>query len=141
MAAALTALPCWTRIGGIADGLLTENADSSHPQPTSLAECLLAAWAGPFGSVVLADPLSPATISGYARDAGPHRQRLAAGMAERDPEKAVEAHRLARRHTELRQGLSAGLWRLHLLAGAAGPAAAGQVAGLRARWRMASRTR
>jgi DNA helicase HerA-like ATPase len=129
MAAALTALPCWTTIAGIADGLLTEDADNGYPQPASLAECLLTAWDGPFGWLVLADPLSPATISEYAREVA-DRQRLAAGMAERDPEKAVEAHRLARRHTELRQGLSAGLWRLHLLAGAAGPLAAGQVAGL-----------
>jgi uncharacterized protein len=129
MAAALAALPYWTTIGGIADGLLTEDAGGGHPQPTCLAECLLAAWHGAFGWLVLADPLSPATISQYANDLA-DRQRLAAGMAERDPEKAVEAHRLARRHAELRQGLSAGLWRLHLLAGAADPAAAGQVAGL-----------
>jgi DNA helicase HerA-like ATPase len=129
MAAALTAVPCWTTIAGIADGLLTEDAGGGHPQPASLAGCLLGAWDGAFGWLVLADPVSPATISEYARDVA-DRQRLAAGMAERDPEKAVEAHRLARRHTELRQGLSAGLWRLHLLAGAADPAAAGQVAGL-----------
>lgn len=129
MAAALAALPCWTTIAGIADGLLTEDASDGHPQPASLAECLLAAWDGAFGWLVLADPLSPATISEYARDVA-DRQRLAAGMAERDPAKAVEAHRLARRHAELRQGLSAGLWRLHLLAGAADPAAAGQVVGL-----------
>ena len=40
------------------------------------------------------------------------------------------ARRLALRHTELRQGMSAGLWRLHLLAGAADPEAAARVAGL-----------
>ena len=129
MAAALAALPCWTPIAGIADGLLTGDTSGAPPRPASLAECLLAAWDGAFGWLVLADPLSPATISGYARDVA-DRQRLAAGLAERDPGKAVEAHQLARRHTELRQGLSAGLWRLHLLAGAADPAAAGQVAGL-----------
>ena len=129
LAAALTALPCWTTIAGIADGLLTEDDRDAAPQPASLAECLLAAWDGAFGWLVLADPLSPATISEYARDVA-DRQRLAAGMADRDPAKAVEARRLAQRHTELRQGRSAGLWRLHLLAGAADPAAAGQVAGL-----------
>ena len=42
----------------------------------------------------------------------------------------MDARRLALRHTELRQGLSAGLWRLHLLAGAADPEAAARVAGL-----------
>ena len=118
-----------TAIAGIADGLLTEDASGAPPQPASLAESLLAAWHGAFGWLVLADPLSPATVSACARDVA-ERQRLAAGLAERDPGKAVEARQLARRHTELRQGRSAGLWQLHLLAGAASPAAAGQVAGL-----------
>ncbi len=51
-------------------------------------------------------------------------------MADRDPEKAVQARRLEQRHTELRQALSSGLWRLHLLAGAATPETAARVAGL-----------
>ena len=51
-------------------------------------------------------------------------------MAERDPEKAVQARRLEQRHTELRRALSSGLWQLHVLAGAADPSAAARVAGL-----------
>ena len=90
---------------------------------------MLAAWDGAFGWLVLAEPLTPAEAGKLAADiAG--RQRLTAGLAERDPDKAVDARRLALRHTELRQGLSAGLWRLHLLAGAADPEAAARVAGL-----------
>jgi uncharacterized protein len=129
MAAALSALPCWTAIAGIADGLVGEEPGSPHAEPVSLDECLLAAWDGAFGWVVLADPVAPATISEYARELA-DRQRLAAGLAERDPEKAVDARRLALRHTEVRQGPSSGLWELRLLAGAADPAAAARVAGL-----------
>ena len=86
----------------------------------SLEECLLAAWDGPFGWLILADPLAPAEIADYAAQVA-DKQRLAAGMAERDPEKAVQARRLEQRHTELRQALSSGLWQLHVLAGAARP--------------------
>ena len=129
LAAAMNALPCWTRIGGIADGLLAaENTDLPLDR-ASLEECLLAAWDGPFGWLVLADPLAPSEIADYAAQVA-GQQRLAAGMAERDPEKAVQARRLEQRHTELRQALSSGLWQLHVLAGAADPAAAARVAGL-----------
>jgi hypothetical protein len=93
----------------------------------SLEECLLVAWDGPFGWLILADPLAPSEIADYAAQVA-DKQRLAAGMAERDPEKAVQAHRLEQRHTELRQALSSGLWQLHVLAGAPDPAAAARVA-------------
>ncbi|HUY47469.1 MAG TPA: ATP-binding protein [Streptosporangiaceae bacterium] len=129
MAAAMSALPHWTTIAGIADGLLCEGAGSLHLDRASLEECLLAAWDGPFGWLVIADPLAPVEITELAAQVA-GRQRLTAGMADRDPEKAVEADRLQRRHIELRQGLSSGLWRLHLLAGAAEPEAAARVAGL-----------
>jgi DNA helicase HerA-like ATPase len=51
-------------------------------------------------------------------------------MADRFPERDVEARRLRHRHTELRQGLSTGLWRVHLLAGGADPVSAARIAGL-----------
>ena len=129
MAAAMSSLPCWTMIAGIADGLLAEDPGPPQPGRATLEECLLAAWDGPFGWLVLADPLDPPGIGKLAARAA-DRQRLTGGLADRDADKAVEARRLALRHTELRQGLSAGLWRVHVLAGAAGPEAAARVAGL-----------
>ncbi len=129
LAAAMTGLPCWTAISGIADGLLAEEAGPAQPPPVSLDEGLLAAWDGAFGWLLLADPLTPAQAGKLAAEVA-DRQRLTAGLAERDPDKAVDSRRLALRHTELRRGRSAGLWRLHLLAGAADPEAAAQVAGL-----------
>ena len=129
MAAAMNALPCWTRISGIADGLLAEESTGLQVDRASLEECLLAAWDGPFGWLILADPLAPSEIADYAAQVA-DKQRLAAGMAERDPEKAVQARRLEQRHTELRRALSSGLWQLHVLAGAADPSAAARVAGL-----------
>ena len=130
MAAAMSAVPCWTRIGGIADGLLAgEEAAGLRSDRAPLEEGLLAAWDGPFGWLILADPLPPPQITDYAgRVAG--KQRLAAAMADRDPEKAVQARRLEQRHTELRQALSSGLWQLHVLAGAGTPETASRVAGL-----------
>ncbi len=129
LAAAMAGLPCWTPIAGIADGLLAEAPGPAQPPPVSLDDGLLAAWDGAFGWLVLAEPLTPAEAGKLAADVA-GRQRLTAGLAERDPDKAVDTKRLALRHTELRQGLSAGLWRLHLLAGAASPDAAARVAGL-----------
>jgi hypothetical protein len=129
LAAAMSSLPCWTMIAGIADGLLAEDPGPPLPGRASLEECLLAAWDGPFGWLVLADPLPPDEVGKLAALAA-GRQRLTAGLADRDADKAVEARRLALRHTELRQGLSAGLWRLHMLAGAADPEAAARVAAL-----------
>ena len=129
MAAAMNALPCWTRIGGIADGLLAGDVPDLQDDRASLDEGLLSAWDGPFGWLILADPLGPPGITDYAaRVAG--KQRLAAAMADRDPEQAVQARRLEQRHTELRQALSSGLWQLRVLAGADTPEAASRVAGL-----------
>jgi uncharacterized protein len=129
MAAAMHGLPCWTAIAGLADGLLAEDGGLAQPARAPLEDGLLAAWEGAFGWLLIADPLTPAEAGKFAAEVA-GRQRLTAGLAERDPEKAVDARRLVLRHTELRQGMSAGLWRLHLLAGAADPAAAARVAGL-----------
>ncbi len=129
LAAAMNSLPCWTMVAGIADGLLAEDPGPPPPGRATLEECLLAAWDGAFGWLVLADPLHPPEIGKLAAHAA-GRQRLTAGLADRDADKAVEARRLALRHTELRQGLSAGLWRVHMLAGAADPEAAARVAAL-----------
>jgi uncharacterized protein len=132
LVSALSALACWRAIGGISDGLLMSTAE---PPPgrqeavPSLEECLLPAWAGPFGWIVVAEPLSSVDVEWLADDAA-RRERLATGMADRFPERDVEARRLRHRHTELRQGLSTGIWRVHLLAAGSDPAAAARVAGL-----------
>jgi hypothetical protein len=51
-------------------------------------------------------------------------------MAEMSPEESVTAVRMERRHRELRQSATSGLWRVHLMAGAATPEAAARVAAL-----------
>jgi DNA helicase HerA-like ATPase len=132
LAQSMSELSCWRAIGGISDGLLVAAQDAKpdrdHAVP-SLEECLLPAWTGPFGWLVVAEPVGSAELHGLADEVA-HRERLASGMAERFPERDVEARRLRHRHAELRQALSTGLWRVHLLAGAADQAAAARVAGL-----------
>jgi len=135
LARALGVLPCWVRIAGVADSLL---ADGSRPGPgrgptegpgirPSLEDGLLAAWKEPFAWLVLAEPadhgeLRELTFAAYA----------AQGAAQRfdNPQAQLAVRRLQDRHTELRQAASAGLWRVHVLAGAAGGAQAAEVAGL-----------
>jgi DNA helicase HerA-like ATPase len=132
LAPAMSGLACWRAIGGISDGLLVA---AGEPQPDrvlaapSLEDCLLPAWTGPFGWMVVAEPIPPSDLEWLA-DETARRERLATGMAERFPERDVEARRFRHRHTELRQGLSTGMWRVHLLAGGADPAAATRVAAL-----------
>jgi len=132
LAPAMSGLACWRAIGGISDGLLVA---TSEPQPDrvqaapSLEDCLLPAWTGPFGWLLVAEPVPPAELEGLA-DETARSERLATGMADRFPDRDVEARRFRHRHTELRQGLSAGMWRVHLLAGGADPPAAARVAGL-----------
>ncbi len=132
LAGAMAGLSCWRAIGGISDGLLVSGdepaADEAWLAP-SLEECLLPAWGGPFGWIVVAEPVRPAGLHGLADDEA-RRERLATTMADRFPEQDVQARRHRYRHTELRQGLSTGLWRVHLLAGGTDPAAAARIAGL-----------
>jgi uncharacterized protein len=135
LASAMSELSCWRAIGGISDGLLVPARDGQPGQAArdgsvpSLEECLLPAWAGPFGWVVMAEPVSPGDLEGLA-DETARREILASNLADRFPDQEVEARRLRYRHTELRQGPSTGLWRIHLLAGGADPAGAARVAGL-----------
>ncbi len=131
LARMLTALPCWVQVAGVADSLLAAQA----PQPAgpgraagpSLEDGLLAAWPGAFAWLVLAEPagraeLEELTFGVYA----------AQGAAQRfdNPQAQLSVRRLQDRHAELRQAASAGLWRVRLLAGAAGGPEAAEVAGL-----------
>jgi uncharacterized protein len=123
-------LPAWRAIGGISDGLLpADDRRAVGRPPPSLEECLLAAWPGPFGWLLVAEPLSPGEI-GQLADELAQRERYATGDSDRFPGRATAARRLSLRHAEMRKGASAGIWRVRLLAGGADTEAAARVAGL-----------
>ena len=100
-------LPAWRAIGGISDGLLPgdERRPDGRPAP-SLEECLLAAWPGPFGWLLIAEPLSAAEIGKLAEELA-QREQYATGDSDRFPERATVARRLNLRHAEMRKGTSA----------------------------------
>jgi len=130
LAALMAQLPSWRTIGGISDGLLPGHADRAGGRPhPSLEECLLAVWPGPFGWLLLAEPLSAAEI-GEIADGLAERERLSAGNSDRFPCRAMTARRLSLRHAEMRKGASTGLWRVRLLAGGTDTGTASRVAGL-----------
>jgi hypothetical protein len=128
LTAMLEQLQCWRAIAGISDSLLATDSDQDHPAP-SLDECLLPAWPGAFGWLVVAAPVPATELAPIAGEVA-EQQRMAAGMSERFPERAVVARRLEHRHAELRQAFSTGLWRLRILAGGADAEAAARIAGL-----------
>src|SRR5580698_4640622 len=125
----MSVLPCWRAIGGISDGLLTdEDRPSGMPAPSSglsLEECLLAVWPAPFGWLLLAEPVGGTQAQGLA-DALARREAEPAGGAERE----ALRRRLRLRHAELRRGMSTGLWRVRMVAGGGDCNAASRVAGL-----------
>src|SRR6478736_3240630 len=123
-------LPAWRAIGGISDGLLPgdERRPGGRPAP-SLEECLLAAWPGPFGWLLIAEPLSAAEIGKLAEELA-QREQYATGDSDRFPGRATAVRRLSLRHGEMRKGVSSGMWRIWLLAGGADTEAAARVAGL-----------
>jgi uncharacterized protein len=128
LAKLMSQLPSWRAITGIADGLITQQADQKR-QPPSLEESLLEVWPRPFAYFVVLEPLTEAEVQQAAEDVA-HRERLATSDADRFPERALAARRLNLRHTEIRTGLSTGFWRVRVMAGGADPAAAARVAGL-----------
>jgi uncharacterized protein len=75
-------LPCWRAIGAISDGPRPEGARRTGQRPSgappSLEECLLAAWPGAFGWLLVAEPAADAG-PGQAASTGRWRVRLAAG--------------------------------------------------------------
>ncbi len=130
LATLMTQLPSWRAIGGISDGLLPDDEHrAGRRPPPSLEECLLAVWPGPFGWLLIAEPLSAGEIQEIA-DGLAEREHLSAGYSDRFPERAMEARRLSLRHAEMRKGASAGVWRVRLLGGGADAGAASRVAGL-----------
>jgi DNA helicase HerA-like ATPase len=129
-ASLLTAVPCWTRICGITDVL---RAGPGQPAPggmdaePSLEDGLLSAWLDAFGWLLLAEPVPGAEINELAFQAA-HAQLMAENF--RSPRSKLAARRAGAWHEELREGITAGMWRVHLLAGAATPEDAGRVARL-----------
>jgi DNA helicase HerA-like ATPase len=135
LAGLMARLPCWRAIAGISDGLLLDGllADGgprgSGRTPPTLEECLLAVWPGPFGWLLVAEPLTAAQ-TGEVADELARLGRSAADDQDRLPERAAAARRLSLRHAEARAGLSAGWWRIRLLAGGTDAESASRVAGL-----------
>ena len=132
---AMRTLTCWSPIGGITDGLLVDaepSQQASRPGGAarpSLEDCLLSVWTGPFAWLLVAVPITGAEAAGQADEVA-ERAYAARSMAERSPEHAVQAVRLERRHRELRQAATSGLWRVHLLAGGATPRDSARIAAL-----------
>ncbi|WP_205718374.1 ATP-binding protein [Actinomadura sp. WMMA1423] len=122
-------MPHWVSIGGIADGLLVEDPPPEEPARPSLEDGLLSVWMQPFAWMLVAEPVDPDEARHLADDLADRQQRARA-MAEMSPEDSVAALRLEKRHRELRQAATSGLWRVHLAAGAATPRAAARVAAL-----------
>src|SRR5215472_1079845 len=135
LAGLLGRLGCWREIAVISDGLLAPAGESGHGDRArthttlSLDECLLGSWTGPFGWMVIAEPLRPAELRTLADEVG-RQQHVAEGAADRFPERAVAARRLKERHAELNRGLSAGFWRITVAAGGGDARSAARVAGL-----------
>jgi DNA helicase HerA-like ATPase len=128
----LDEISCWREAAVISDGLLTDGGDDSHhaaPRRMTFEECLLGSWVDPFGWVVVATPVPASGLRTLADDLA-RRLNLAESAADRFPERAVEAQRLAARHTELRRAVSAGFWRIRVAAGAPDQTSAARVAGL-----------
>jgi hypothetical protein len=118
----------WRGIAGISDGLLA-GQQGERPGGPALDDGLLGSWAGPFGWLVVAEPVDAGRLSALAEEVGV-RQRVAGQSADRFPEHAVEAQRLRERHSELLRGESGGFWRITVAAGGTDEASAARVAGL-----------
>lgn len=121
--------PCWVRIAAVADGLLTDRPAHLPEQVSpTLEDCLLGVWQGPFAWFLLAEPEHPDRVAALAvQVAAQLRDAQTRGSS---PEHALRASRLEKRHRELREAESTGLWRVHLLAGGETPGAARSIAGL-----------
>jgi DNA helicase HerA-like ATPase len=123
-------LPCWMRIAGTADGLLAGPAAAGDQAGTvrpTLDDGLLATWPGPFGWLLVAEPVPAAELDELLAAAA---HALGRGQKYDSPKAQLTVRRLEQRHLELGRSRAAGLWHIRLLAGAATRDAAAQVAGL-----------
>jgi hypothetical protein len=131
-AALFASLPCWTPVAVMADVLLADDEQDRGRGRTaevlpSLEELLLGSWPGPFGWIVIAEPVATVQLREMASAAA-----LAQLSAQRmdSPRSQLETRRAAARHAELRRAATTGLWDIWLLAGGSSPDAAAQIAGL-----------
>jgi uncharacterized protein len=122
MAKVLAGVPCWTPLAGVTDVLLADAGGPAGPDglelPPSLEDGLLSAWLDGFAWLLLAEPVAATELNDLVADAA--QAQLAAERLS-SPGAKLAARRAAARHDELRQAAMAGLWRVHLLAGAATP--------------------
>ncbi|GAA4237576.1 hypothetical protein GCM10022254_49980 [Actinomadura meridiana] len=121
-------MPHWVSIGAITDGLLEDDSPAEPARP-SLEDGLLSVWTRPFAWLLVAEPIAPDEAGRIADDLADRQQR-ARSMAELSPEESVAAVRMERRHRELRQAATSGLWRVRLMAGAETAREAARVAAL-----------
>jgi hypothetical protein len=129
-AALLARVPCWVQLAGISDALLAgrdEMGRHDGDARPSLEDGLLSAWSGPFGWLVLAEPLTVVQVGDLAEEVA--LAQLAAQRSD-SPRAQLATQRLSARHAELRQAATTGLWRVRFLAGGPSPPAAAQIAGL-----------
>ena len=131
-AALFASLPCWTPVAVITDVLLADDEQDRGRGRTaevlpSLEELLLGSWPGPFGWIVIAEPIAAGQLREMA--SGVALAQLAAQRME-SPRAQLEARRAAGRHAELRRAVTTGLWDIWVLAGGSSPDAAAQIAGL-----------
>jgi hypothetical protein len=123
-AALFASLACWTPVAIMADVLL---ADEEQPERSRrraaaqalppLEELLLESWPGPFGCIVIAEPIAAVQLREMA--GGVALAQLSAQRMD-SPRAQLEARRAGGRHAELRRALTTGLWDIWVLAGQAG---------------------
>jgi hypothetical protein len=123
-------LPAGPALAGVTDALLAERDRPGWGEkdlPPSLEDGLLTAWPGPFGWLLLAEPVG----SGLLAELTGKVSMVQLGAEHHDsPRAKLTPRRAAARHAELRQAPATGLWTIRLLAGGISPQAAAQVAGL-----------
>jgi uncharacterized protein len=132
MAPLFASLACWTPIAVMTDPLLADDQGSGTGRaaaavPPSLEDALPGCWQGPFGWLVIAEPVP----DGQRREMA-SRAALGQLASQRydNPRSQLEARRMAGRHAELQRAAATGLWNIWLLAGGESPGAAQQIAAL-----------
>jgi len=132
-AALFETLRCWIPVAVITDSLLADPGQglsagrAAGVLPPSFEEALLGSWPGPFGWIVIAEPVTDSQLRDMVSQVA-----LAQLGAQRldSPRARLTAKRAEGRHAELRRAAATGLWHIRLLAGGQTSDAAAQVAGL-----------
>lgn len=126
----LAAVPYWTPIAAITDGLLTDDQPRTGQESLvrpSLEDCLLGVWREAFAWLVIAEPLTGTNLDKLIEKVGNDQRHARTSSS---PDDVVKTQRLEHQHRELSQAVSTGLWRTHFLAGGTSPNAAKRIAAL-----------